>query len=219
MPSIINRSQITTTGNTGGLKIISDVSPLEIIKPPVLTEGIAGKKVLRCTGRWQHGNKLNANGRWYGTDILKEAVEQIQPDIKARGVLGEFDHPPDAKIHLNAVSHVITKLWLEGNEVYGELEVLEELPYGKQLAGLLRSNVRVGISSRGVGDMESAFMEGTEVMKVLPGYSLLTFDVVAEPSVGGSYIHLMESKNRIQNDKRIIEKKLINEVKKTYFVK
>lgn len=219
---MINRGYVAQTGDIGGRSLLTDVTPLEIVRPPetVIVENARGvkNKVLRCTGRWQKGNVLNANGRWYGTEILTEAVRLIQPDIQARGVMGEFDHPPDAKIHMDRVSHLITKLWVEGNDVLGELEVIEEMPYGKQLAALLNRGIRVGISSRGVGDMESTFMEGTEVMKVLPGYTFVTLDVVAEPSVGGSYLHLMENKQRAVTSKRALEKNIIEELKKTYFV-
>ena len=216
---MIDRNYISKTGDIGGHSLLADVSPLVLVRPleKVLVEDASGKRnVLRCTGRWQNGNVINANGRLYETSILESAVKSIQGDIKARGVLGEYDHPPDAKIHLDRVSHIITKLWTQDNEVYGELEVLEHLPYGQQLAGLLKSNVRVGISSRGVGDMESTYCEGREVMKVLPGYSFVTFDVVAEPSVHGSYLHLMESKQRQLNTRRELEKKFISEFRNRY---
>lgn len=218
MPAMtINRGYVAQTGDVGGRSLLTDVTPLEIVRPPesVIVEHAGVKnKVLRCTGRWQRGNVVNANGRWYGTDVLTEAVKMIQPDIKARGVMGEFDHPPDAKIHMDRVSHLITKLWVEGNDVLGELEVIEEMPYGKQLAALLNRGIRIGISSRGVGDMESTFMEGAEIMKVLPGYAFVTLDVVAEPSVGGSYLHLMESRQRQISQKRVLEKQFISELKR-----
>jgi hypothetical protein len=223
MPStIFNRGEVARTGELGGRSLLVDVTTLEIVRPPesVIVEDNQGQKtkVLRCTGRWQRGNTLNANGRWYGTEVLGEAVEKIQPDIRARGVMGEFDHPADAKIHMDRVSHVITKLFMEGNDVLGELEIIDELPYGQQLAALLKRKIRVGISSRGVGDMEATMMEGKEVMRVLPGYAFVTLDVVAEPSVSNSYLHLMESKQRVIDSRRQLERDVIKELKKTYFV-
>lgn len=172
-----------------------------------MVEDVHGKKVpaLRLAGRFQYGGKPNSNGRIYEGEILRHAVNEIQEDIKARRVLGEFDHPPDAKIHLDRVSHILTKLWMEGNEVLGELEVIERTTHGAQLKALVESGVNIGISSRGVGDMEATMVEGQEYYKVMPGFTFVTFDVVAEPSVQGSYLNVMESRNRLLKDKRIME--------------
>jgi hypothetical protein len=86
---------------------------------------------------------------------------------------------------------------MEGNEVIGELEILEKTPCGGILKSLVESGVNIGISSRGVGDMESAVIEDKEYYKVLPGFTFVTFDIVAEPSVQGSYLSVMESRNRL----------------------
>lgn len=181
------------------MQLIRDTMPLEILKSEaVIIEDLHGNplKALRIGGRFQYAGRPNANGRIYEKTILAKAVEQIQEDVQARRVLGEFDHPPDAKIHLDRVSHVITKLWMKGDEVFGECEILDKLPCGTQLRGLIESNVQIGISSRGVGDMEPSMMRGEEYMKVLPGYQFVTFDTVAEPSVRGSYLAVMEGKVR-----------------------
>ncbi len=172
-----------------------------------MVEDVHGKKApaLRLAGRFQYGGKPNSNGRIYESEILRHAVEEIQEDLKARRVLGEFDHPPDAKIHLDRVSHLLTKLWMEGNEVLGELEILERTTHGAQLKALVESGVNIGISSRGVGDMEATMVEGQEFYKVMPGFTFVTFDVVAEPSVQGSYLNVMESRDRMLKDKRIAE--------------
>lgn len=104
----------------------------------------------------------------------------------------------DAKIHLDRLSHVITKVWMESKYVYGVAEVLEEMPCGKMLGALLRAKVQVGISSRGVGDLE-VVNEGTESQhyKVCKGYQIVTWDVVGEPSVQEAVLSVMESRNRI----------------------
>jgi hypothetical protein len=205
---IVSRSSVGHTGNLGGYKLLQDSAPLEILrKESVMVEDVHGKKVpaLRLAGRFQYGGKPNSNGRIYEGEILRHAVNEIQEDIKARRVLGEFDHPPDAKIHLDRVSHILTKLWMEGNEVLGELEVIERTTHGAQLKALVESGVNIGISSRGVGDMEATMVEGQEYYKVMPGFTFVTFDVVAEPSVQGSYLNVMESRNRLLKDKRIME--------------
>jgi hypothetical protein len=181
-----------------------------------MSEDLHGNKspVLRIGGQFQRARDPNANGRIYPASVLSSAVKDLQEDIQARRVLGEFDHPPDAKIHLDRVSHLITKLWMEGDAVFGECEVLENTLHGAQLKALLESNVNIGISSRGVGDMETTVYEGEEYYKVLPGYSFVTFDIVAEPSVSGSYMSVMENKNNLRRNRRgDHERKIMVEVR------
>jgi hypothetical protein len=205
---IITRSVVARTGNLGSHQLLQDSAPLQIVKKDtVMVEDANGNKapVLRLTGRFQYGGKPNSNGRIYESEILKQAVGEIQEDVQARRVLGEFDHPADAKIHLDRVSHILSKLWMEGDEVLGEITVLDKTPCGSMLKGLIDSGVNIGISSRGVGDMEAAMVEDKEYYKVLPGFTFVTFDVVAEPSVQGSYLSVMESRNRLIRDKKFIE--------------
>lgn len=205
MLSQVSRSTIARTGNLGGYQLFQDSFPLKVLdRKSVLTEGKDGmeKRVLRLTGQFQRAGRPNSNGRIYPGGVLQQAIDEIQEDIKARRVLGEFDHPPDAKIHLDRVSHLITKLWMEGDVVYGECEILENTTYGSQLKALIESNVCVGISSRGVGDMETTMFQGEEYYKVTPGYTFVTFDMVAEPSVHGSYMTVMENRNRMLGRKR-----------------
>ena len=119
----------------------------------------------------------------------------------------------DAKIHMDRVSHLMTKVWMENNNVLGELEVIEDMPCGQMLAALVRAGVTVGISSRGVGDMRPVVSEGTEAYEVLPGYRFVTWDVVAEPSVKEAELSVMESKQRkIFLQKRNVEQELIKEI-------
>lgn len=176
-------------------QLLVDTIPFKILrKERVMSEDIHGNSspVLRIGGQFQRAGRPNANGRIYPLDVLAEAVERLQEDIKARRVMGEYDHPPDAKIHLDRASHLITKLWMEGDVVFGEAEVLEKTLLGSQLKGLIESKVNIGISSRGVGDMETTIHENEEYYKVLPGYSFVTFDMVAEPSVHGSYMSVLQ---------------------------
>jgi len=207
MNPVVDRSIVSKTGFTGNHQLIQDSIPFEINRrEPVIVEDVAPRKGvsgtqsvtkgLRLGGRFQFANRPNANGRIYEFDTLREAVEEIQGDIKGRRVLGEFDHPPDAKIHLDRISHVMTKLWMEDDEVFGEIEVLPKMQMGGQLQALVESDVSIGISSRGVGDMDIVEYNGEQYNRVLPGYTIVTFDVVAEPSVHGSYLSVMESRER-----------------------
>lgn len=200
-PSTFNRGIVAQTGEIPtGAQLIRDTWRLEIKDTKqIVTEGIGGREVpaYRITGLFQRADDANANFRVYPKPIIREAVEAIQQDIGDRAVMGEFDHPPDAKIHLDRVSHLITKIWMEGKNVYGEAEILDILPYGNQLRGLFERKVRVGISSRGIGDMEVHEDAGRQIYYVSDGYRFVTWDCVAEPSVSGAVLHLMESKNRL----------------------
>lgn len=199
--SRINRRLIAETGQLPpGMRLIRDTHPFEIIdKKDTVTEDVHGREVpiMRVTGLFQKGDQQNANGRVYSTkDVLTPAVRQIEEDVSGRAVLGEYDHPSDAKIHLDRVSHLITKIWMDGPKVYGEAEVLHKTPCGAALRGLFEHKVRVGISSRGVGDMEVVEHAGQEYYRVLPGYAFVTWDAVAEPSVSGAILNIQESLTR-----------------------
>lgn len=198
----INRDNICTTGIIpAGYQLITDSRPFVVkdIKRGTLSEsteqGKVGTPVMRVTGVFQEADKKNANGRIYPKAVLKDAIERLQPSIKSRSVMGEFDHPPDAKIHMDRVSHIITKLWMDNDTVLGEAEVMNDdrMPCGAMLECLLDRKVQVGVSSRGVGDMDLTMHEGEEAYEVKDGYSIVTFDAVAEPSVTNAQLKLMES--------------------------
>jgi len=225
-PAYFNRGVIAETGNIPvGLQLLRDTFPFEVIDAKnAVMEGKNGNgiPVLRVTGLFQMGDKENANGRLYSTgDVLSPAVRQIQEDVSSRAVMGEFDHPADAKIHLDRVSHLISKVWMDGRKVYGEAEVLHSLPMGACLRGLFEHKVRVGISSRGVGDMEVIEQGGHEVYRVMPGYSFVTWDAVAEPSVNGAILNIQEgltkrikpiSRQRSKFSPQAYEKMLVSEI-------
>lgn len=197
----VNRGLIAETGIIpNGLQLIQDTYPFEIVdQKQTVTEDAHGREipVMRVMGLIQHGDKENANGRHYSTrDVLAPAVQNIQEDISNRAVMGEFDHPPDAKIHLDRISHLMTKVWMDGRKMYGEAEVLHKVPHGAALRGLFEHKVRIGISSRGVGDMEMVEHGGHQVYNVLPGYAFVTWDTVAEPSVNGAILNIQESLTR-----------------------
>ena len=119
----------------------------------------------------------------------------------------------DSKIHLDRVSHLVTKLWMEGKTVLGEMEVINDdrSPCGSMLACMLDRGIQVGISSRGVGDMELVEYEGEDAYQVQEGFEFISFDCVQEPSVYGTQINkLNESKERLLKKDR---KQLIKQAK------
>lgn len=193
----VDRRLIAETGVLPpGLQFIQDSFAFEVkdTKDVVVEDANGSMHVLRVTGLFQEGDKHNANGRVYSSrDVLSPAVRAIQEDVSSRAVMGEYDHPSDAKIHLDRVSHLITKVWMEGRRVFGEAEIMHKVPYGAYLRGLFEHKARVGISSRGVGDMEVVEHGGQEMYRVMPGYAFVTWDAVAEPSVRGAILNIKES--------------------------
>jgi len=220
----VDRNLVAQTGDIPeGLQLLSDVMPLEIVeqKDNVISEaaGTKGLPVMQITGIFQRWDQKNANGRRYPEDVLKAAVEAIQEDLKSRRVMGELDHPVDAKIHTDRVSHLVTRVWMEGPLVYGQAEILHKLPCGEMLKGLFEHRVMMGISSRGIGDMEVTEDEdGSETYTVQDGYRFVTWDAVAEPSVPGGTLMVMESRQRVKKAAAVVkrqhEQRLIEEIRK-----
>ena len=229
----VDRRVIAETGTIpSGMQLIRDTFAFQVLdKKDIVVESKNGQEepALRVTGLFQEGDIENANGRVYGaSEVLAPAVQSIQEDISSRAVMGEYDHPADAKIHLDRVSHLITKIWMEGRKVYGEAEVLHRLPCGACLRGLFEHNIRVGISSRGVGDMEIAESGGQERYRVLPGYSFVTWDAVAEPSVSNAILNIREGldhrlkplkKSRGMFDQKIYQNMVVEEINKYFDLK
>lgn len=199
-------AQMALTGNVPpGLMLLQEDAPFVIVdRKNTINEDISNRvgdeiRVMKLTGVFQRADEKNANGRVYPFQVLGEAVDDMQDSITERRVMGEFDHPPDAKIHLDRVSHLITNLWMDGKVVYGEIEVINDdrCECGATLAALIDRGVNIGISSRGVGDMEITHLqEGEEAYEVQPGFHFVTFDVVAEPSVSGTQLRVSESVRR-----------------------
>lgn len=134
-------------------------------------------------GRFQEANAVNKNKRMYPYDVLAANVGRLEEAIKGRGLLGECDHPSDSIIHFDKASHLITKLWWEGNTLMGEGEILPT-PHGLILKNLINSGVRIGISSRGVGNGQ---VNNEGVLVIGESYKLITFDAVADPSTFAAY--------------------------------
>jgi len=138
---------------------------------------------LKFRGKFQEANAVNKNRRMYPYEILEGNVTRLGDSVKHRGLVGELDHPTDSIIHFENASHLITKLWWDGNVLMGEGEVLNT-PSGKVLRSLIEAGVRVGISSRGVGNGQ---VNNEGVLVIGESYKLITFDAVADPSTFSAF--------------------------------
>lgn len=148
-----------------------------------LNESVSDRGLTRFRGKFQEAEAINKNKRIYPYAVLDENVKKLVPIIEARGLIGELDHPTDSIIHFEKASHIITKLWWEGNNLMGEGEILNT-PHGKILKSLLNDGVRIGISSRGVGNGRS---DENGILVIGESYKLITFDAVADPSTHSAF--------------------------------
>lgn len=142
-----------------------------------------GRIIVR--GVIQRADTLNANGRIYPRHILEREVNNYQKLVEERRATGELDHADDPVVNLKNVSHVITNLWIESDgTVMGEVEVLDSLPMGKILRGLIEANIKVGISSRALGSVDHS-QNGDIVQDDL---HFICWDFVSEPSTPGAWM-------------------------------
>lgn len=164
-------------------------------KTTQLTEGVKGERNLIVEGVVQRADSKNQNGRVYPKHILEKEVEKyIATSIAENRALGELDHPESTVINLKNVSHNIKKLWWEGDDLMGRIEILPT-PSGNILRELFVNNITVGISSRGMGSVQP-LGEGT--VEVQDDFELLAWDFVSTPSTQGAFMRpvgLSESYN------------------------
>ena len=158
----------------------------------VESEGHEGKD-LYMKGICIQGGVRNANQRVYPVPEIAKAVKTLNDQISGGySVLGEVDHPQDLRINLDRVSHMITEMWMDGPNGYGKLKILPT-PMGQLIKTMLESGVKLGVSSRGSGNVQE---DGSGQVS---DFEIVTVDVVAQPSAPGAYPtvvyeHLMNSR-------------------------
>jgi hypothetical protein len=147
----------------------------------VLEESDAGGgKNLYLKGICIEGNKRNANDRIYPLHEITRAVNTVNQQIKeGNSVLGEVDHPDDLKINLDRVCHSVDGMWMEGDAGHGKLKILPT-PMGELVKTLLKSGVKLGVSSRGSGNVDDRTGHVSD-------FEIVTIDVVAQPSAPNAY--------------------------------
>ena len=142
-------------------------------------------------GVLQRAGAPNQNNRRYPKDILERECQKYEQLIKERRALGELDHPDSPVINLKNVSHNVREIWWEGDDVMGTVEILST-PSGNILKELLKNNIRLGISSRGLGSVKE-MVDGTVLVQ--EDFELVGWDFVSNPSTHGAFMAPMnESK-------------------------
>ena len=143
-------------------------------------------KRLVVKGVLQRSGVKNQNGRIYPKDILnREANKYEENFIKERRALGELDHPESSVVNLQNVSHNIVEVHWDGDDLVGTVEVLPT-PNGKILKELFKANIRLGISSRGMGTVKKSIREEADLVQ--DDFELIAFDFVSNPSTRGAFL-------------------------------
>jgi len=148
-----------------------------------------GTKNVFIEGIFMQAEKANRNGRMYPRGIMEKELVRYQDLITEKRSLGELGHPPNPSINLNQVSHLITSLRFEGNDVVGKAKILDT-PMGKIAKSFIEEGVRLGVSSRGLGSLK----EKNGVNEVQDDFHLATVDIVSDPSAPDAFVQgIMES--------------------------
>ena len=171
-------------------QLIVDYIPFDI-KPSQINESMKendGKLIV--SGILQRANAENQNGRIYPKEILvREANKYNKTFISERRAMGELDHPESSVVNLANVSHNIREMKWENDDLVGTVEVLPT-PAGNILKELFRSGIKLGISSRGMGSVETIDEDegGKQTVAVQPDFELIAFDFVSNPSTQGAFL-------------------------------
>jgi hypothetical protein len=170
-----------------------------------LVEEKDGRKDTFIEGVFMQAEQKNRNGRVYPKETLFTAVEKyIADQVKPGRAVGELDHPEGPQINLDKVSHKITDLKFDGDNVVGKAKVLNT-PMGKIVEGLIEGGVKLGVSSRGMGTVEER--EGATYVN--DDYILATVDIVQDPSAKGAFVDgIMEGKEWVWENGILVAQQL-----------
>jgi len=173
-------------------QVIVDYIPFEI-SPQQINEAMKennGKLIVK--GVLQRAEAKNQNGRVYPRNILvRESKKYDENFVKQKRALGELDHPDSSVVNLQNVSHNVTEMHFEGDNLVGTCEILTT-PSGNILRELFKNGIKLGISSRGLGSVEMVQeANGDTVSKVGDDFELIAFDFVSNPSTHGAFLHPM----------------------------
>lgn len=173
-----------------------------------------GEKNFIIEGIFAQAEQKNRNGRVYPKSIMENAVNKyVEDQVKKKRAVGELNHPEGPTVNLDKVSHLITDLRFEGNDVMGKAQILDT-PMGQIVKGLLEGGVQLGVSTRGMGSLE----QKNGVMYVRDDFILNTVDIVQDPSAPAAFVNgIMEGVEWVWNN-GIIEaqeiEKMETEIKK-----
>lgn len=170
-PMSFNYRLSTPRSLSEGLDHIGDIDDIGPDEPLILT------------GILQKADVLNQNGRIYPKSVLTREVDNYKKFINERRSCGELDHPEQTVVEFKNVSHLVTKIWWDGNVVMGSIEILPTSK-GKEVEALVRRKVKIGVSSRGVGSTK----KHGDYLMVEDDFQLICWDIVTEPSTPMAFV-------------------------------
>ena len=179
-------------------KLLVTTMPFEF-SPDQISESIeknSGKLLVR--GILQKATEQNQNGRVYERSLLEREAGKYQEMINDRRALGELDHPESSVVNLQNVSHNVTKMWWEGDNLLGEVEILGT-PAGNILKELFKGGITLGISSRGMGTTREH--EGKTLVN--DDFELVAFDFVSNPSTRGAFLEPVKLNESVDPTKAV----------------
>jgi len=144
-----------------------------------------GTKKFYIEGVFAQSEAKNRNGRIYPKKIMENAVAKyVDTQVSQNRAVGELNHPEGPTVNLDKVSHLITDLHWEGNDVVGKASILDT-PMGQIVKGLLEGGVNLGVSTRGMGSL----VERSGAMYVKDDFTLSTIDIVQDPSAPNAFVN------------------------------
>lgn len=191
------------------MDILREETDLSLIESEieVVQEGVKQVKNFYIKGPFLQAEVVNGNKRVYPRAVLeKEVVAHMDTKIKQNRALGELGHPPTSEINLDRVSHLIKELTMDGNTAIGKAQILDT-PMGKIAKALMESNVKLGVSSRGLGSLRNGIVQND--------YRLICVDIVSDPSGPNCFVDgILESNKEWVVENGILVEKEIEEIKK-----
>ena len=170
-------------------KLLVDVRPFQISRNKIDESIKENDGRLIVKGVLQRAESKNQNGRVYPREILmREAKKYSEGFVKQKRAMGELDHPESSVVNLQNVSHNITEMAFNGDDLVGTVEILTT-PSGNILRELFKNGIKLGISSRGMGSVSPVNENGAQ--EVGDDFELIAFDFVSNPSTHGAFLHPM----------------------------
>tara|TARA_Y100001970_G_scaffold166184_1_gene203246 strand:+ start:3791 stop:4435 length:645 start_codon:yes stop_codon:yes gene_type:complete len=182
------------------MKLISE----EVSQAEYIVEENNGKKDYKIRGVFLQSDIKNRNGRVYPMEILENEVKRYNAEfINKKRAFGELGHPDGPTVNLERVSHMITKLSPDGKNFIGEAKIMNT-PYGKIVKGLIDEGAQLGVSSRGMGSLES---RGGANYVGKDFYLATAADIVADPSAPDAFVEgIMENKEWVWDNGVLVER-------------
>ena len=166
--------------------LLIDYTPFDITPQMIIESEQKNNGRVIVTGVLQRAGAKNQNGRVYPKDILSREVNEYKKiQVAERRALGELDHPESSVVNLSNASHNVLDVWWKGDDVVGKVEVLST-PAGNILKELLKSGIKLGISSRGLGSVKEIHEDNT--VEVQDDFELVCWDFVSNPSTHGAFM-------------------------------